>query len=678
MRAPLPQSFAPADVRPETSRGASVLAYWHGAENALSALVLGAMVLLPVMEILLRQVPRGGLAGAIPLVQHLVLVLSMLGASLAARDNRLLSFSTLPVLLNGAAKAAARIFAHAFAASLTLVLLWAGVEYLNLEESGPVAFGIPGRAFELMMPLGFGAIAARLIWNASGTWRGRGFAGLLVMLFLGAAWLLPVPSGRLLGPALLLLVMAIVMGAPVYSALGGVAIILFWTEGESLASLPLMHFSLTTQPMLAAIPLFTLAGYFLSAGGASRRLIDVFHSLAGGWRGGPGIAAVLACTFFAAFTGGSGVTILALGGLLMPILLASGYSEKNGMGLVTTSSSLGLLFPPCVPLILYVVIANTVMTQLGHVENAPRSILLPEMFLAGLIPGLLLVLLVSGWAVLKAKGAAPIRRDLFSLPLAGRAVWRAKWELLLPFVAVAALFSGYATPVEAAALTALYAFVIETCVYRDLNLFRDVPRVMAECALLVGGVLLILGMAMGLNWYFILNEIPLRASEWVAMHIDSRLVFLLLLFLGLIIAGCFMDIFSATVVIVPLIIPMAIQFDIHPIHLGIIFLATLELGYLTPPVGLNLFLAASRFARPVMEVYRSVAVLLAVLAVGVLLIICIPALSTTLPGLLYPERPPAQGTFLFPSAAISWGQLGIDDWIDRQLIGLNRVQKLLL
>jgi tripartite ATP-independent transporter DctM subunit len=299
----------------------------------------------------------------------------------------------------------------------------------------------------------------------------------------------------------------------------------------------------------------------------------------------------------------------------MPVLLTAGYSEKSSLGLLTGAGSLGLLFPPCLPLILYAIVAR---------------ITIEEMVLGGIIPGVLMVSMTAWWGI-RAGPKAVETRPSFDLAEAKEAVWHAKWELLLPAVAFAGLFGGFATPVEAAALTALYAFVVETLVYRDLKIRRDVSRVMTECGLLVGGVLLILGVALGFTNYLVDAQIPSRAVDWVTGSIHSRWAFLFLLNLFLLIVGCLMDVFSAIVVVVPLIIPLGHAFGIDPVHLGIVFLANLELGYLTPPVGMNLFLSSYRFSKPLPEVYRSAVPILVVLFVGVLCITYFPALTTALP-----------------------------------------------
>jgi tripartite ATP-independent transporter DctM subunit len=405
-----------------------------------------------------------------------------------------------------------------------------------------------------------------------------------------------------------------VLGAPVFVALGGSALLLFWAEDLPTVSLSIDHYRLVVNPSLPAIPLFTLAGYFLAESGAPRRLVRVFDALLGGFRGGAAAVTVLAGAFFTAFTGASGITILALGGLLMPLLRGVGHSERSALGLVTSSGSLGVLLPPSLPLILYAIVAKQPIQ---------------EMFLGALLPGLTMALLLLLWGRHTAGPAQAQRRRFDAGELRG-AVWDAKWELGLPLVAFAALFGGFATPVEASALTALYAFFVTTAVHRDLRLVRDVPRVMVECGLLVGGVLLILGVALGFTNYLVDAQIPDKAIEWAQGTLHSRLAFLLALNVFLLVVGCVMDIFSAIVVVVPIIVPVALAFGVDPVHLGIVFLANMELGYLTPLVGMNVFFASYRFGKPVLEVCRAVLPFLAVLLVGVLLVTYVPWLTSAL------------------------------------------------
>lgn len=584
------------------------------AENLAVSVALGAMVVLPLAESLLRAAFQTGISGATVLVQHLTLVVGMLGGAVAARENRLLSLATGAVLPHALQRAAA-FAGKALGAAVCVLLAAAGTRFVLTEkEAGNIlVYGLPVWVAEAVIPAGFGLVAWRLVRQSGDGWKWRAAAAVVAAAVPLCAMYGMVPA-KAVAPALLVLVGATVLGLPLFATLGGATLVLLWGAEIPIASAAVDHYRLVTNPSLPAIPLFTLAGYFLAEGGASTRLIRVFQALFGSLRGGPAVVTVLVCAFFTTFTGASGVTILALGGLLMPVLLSAGYSERNALGLLTGAGSLGLLFPPCLPLILYAVIAKVDLSQ---------------MFLGGLLPGALLVALAGWWGVRAGPRAASSSHN-FSAAEAGRALNQAKWDLLLPVVALAGIFGGFATPVEAAAMTALYAFAVQTFVYRTLNA-AGVLRVTTECALVVGGVLLILGVALGFTNYLVFAEIPTMARDWVTAAVESPLVFLLLLNLFLLVVGCLMDIFSAILIVVPLIVPIGEAFGIHPVHLGIVFLANMELGYLTPPVGMNLFLASYRLGKPMSEVYRSVVPMLLVLFAGVLLVTYIPALTTALP-----------------------------------------------
>ncbi len=612
-----PPSAPASDKVPLLQRVTAGLAQ---GENQVVAFGLAAMILLPLIEIVGRKFFKSGLAGSQALTQHFTLLVGMLGGAIAAREGRLLAVSTLPKLLRGRWRVAADWLSGSFATAVTVFLVAAGVQFVIAEKAGGnvMAYEVPVWVVQTLIPIGFLLTAWRLVRGASERWWGR----LVVLALTGAlVWLAlhpPVPAEQMRVPALLALLVATVFGAPVFVTLGGAALILFWGDGLPIASLPLDHYRLVTNPSLPAIPLFTMAGYFLAEGGASKRLVAVFQALFSWMRGGPAVVVCLVCAFFTTFTGASGVTILALGGLLMPVLLAARYTERNALGLMTSAGALGTLFPPCLPLILYAIIA--------------RKVTIEEMFLGGILPGAVLVatnILLGVWQAPKG----PTARQPFVLAEARRALWDAKWELLLPVVALVGLFGGFATPVETAALTAFYAFVVETFIYRDLSLKRDVARVMTECGLVVGGVLLILGVALGFTNYLVDAEVATHALSWAQQTIHSPWVFLLALNLLLLVVGCLMDIYSAIIVVVPLIAPMGQAFGINPIHLGVIFLANLEVGFLTPPVGMNLFLASYRFRKPMSEVTRSVLPMLAMRLVAVLLITYIPVFSTLLPKL---------------------------------------------
>jgi len=592
---------------------------WLAAENLALAAALAAMALLPLAEIVLRATLQVGISGAASFTQHCALIAGMLGAAVAAREQRLLSLSTLDSLLQGRSALLARFFTRTVAVIVGALLCLASIEFVLAERAGGnvIAYGVPVWLGQAVLPLGFALITLRLASSAAGSWPGR-LATLALAAAVAAAAASSLPLGNTLAIAAIgVVLVAAILGSPVFTTLGGAALLLFWNDGLPMASIPLDHYRLVVNPSLPMIPLFTLAGYFLAEGGAPRRLIRVFNALFGGLRGGAAVVTVLACAFFTSFSGASGVTIIALGGMLMPLLLGAGYRQKDALGLLAGAGSLGGLLPPGLPLVLYAIVAK---------------ISIEDMFLAGIIPGLLMVALVTLWGLSRApRLAAGARR--FDWGEARAALLAAKWELLLPPVAFLGLFGGFATPVEAAALTAVYAFFVETVVYRDLDLRRDVPRVMVECGLLVGGVLLILGVALGFTNYLVDARIPDRAVDWVTGAVHSRWVFLLALNLFLLVAGCLLDIFSATVVLVPLIVPLGAAFGVDPIHLGIIFLVNMELGYLTPPVGMNLFFTAYRFGKPLPEVIRAALAPAAVLSVAVLLVTFVPWLATGLPRL---------------------------------------------
>jgi C4-dicarboxylate transporter DctM subunit len=584
---------------------------------AVSA-ALAIMILLPLAEAALRRTLHVSIAASTTIVQHMVLVVGMLGGAIAAREGRLLTLSTWgETALRGRMKEIVRIFTSGLSATVCMFLCLAACQFVRTEiETGKVlAFGIPFWVVESILPVGFAAIAARILLRSSEKWASRGTAAACAVLFAGAVAFWPAELHHPISLALGVLFVASFLGVPAFVSLGGMALVLFWGADQPIASIPIAHYALVTNPTLPTLPLFTLAGYFLAEGGAPKRLVRVFYALFGQFRGGPAIVTVLVCAFFTSFTGASGVTILALGGLLMPVLAGARYSDKNALGLLTGAGSLGLLLPPCLPLIVYAIVARVPIER---------------MFLAGIVPAFVMMIATSIWGVRKGPkldGAAP----QFCWNEARGALWDAKWELLMPVVASVALFSGLATPVEAAAVTALYAFFIAAVIHRDLKITRDVPRVMSECGLLIGGVLLILGVSLGFTNYLVDAEIPARAVEWTTRTIHSQFLFLLLLNLFLLVVGCLMEIYPAIVVEVPLLVPLGAAFGIDPLRLGIIFLANMELGYLTPPVGLNLLMSSYRFRKPVPEVLRAVLPVVLVLSAGVLLITYVPALTTALP-----------------------------------------------
>jgi C4-dicarboxylate transporter DctM subunit len=607
-------------VEPVQPASASWRTWLKNAENAVVSLALFIMVLIPLAESFLRRTIHVGIPSSTSIVQHMVLVVGMLGGAIAAREGRLLALSTLgETSLRGSAKTVSRVFTSGVSAAVSAFLSVAAYQFVVTErDAGKIlAYGVPIWVVEWVLPIGFAVIAIRLILHTSDKWGLRISAAVCAALLMAVVLAWPGGFHHSVVVALFILFLASVLGVPAFVTLGGTALILFWGVDQPIAAIPIAHYDLVTNPSLPTLPLFTLAGYFLAEGGAPKRLVRVFYSLFGRFRGGPAIVTVLVCALFTSFTGASGVTILALGGLLMPVLTGARYSEKDSLGLLTGSGSLGLLLPPCLPLIVYAIVARV---PIG------------EMFLGGIIPAIVMMAATAIWGVWRGSANGGALRK-FEWAEARVALWDAKWELAMPVVAFVALFSGLATPVEAAAVTALYAFLIETIIHRDLKIFRDLPRVMAECGLLIGGVLLILGVSLGFTNYLVDAEVPAMAVAWTQNTIHSRFLFLLLLNIFLLVVGCLMEIYPAIVIEVPLLVPLGLAYKIAPVHLGIIFLANMELGYLTPPVGLNLLMSSYRFKKPVPEVLRSVLPVVAVMALGVLLITYIPALTTWLPHL---------------------------------------------
>ncbi len=409
----------------------------------------------------------------------------------------------------------------------------------------------------------------------------------------------------------MLLLLVALLGTPLFVIIAVIAIVAFSASGIDTSAVIVELFRLAKAPTLIAIPLFTFAGYVLAESNTPKRLVELAQALFGWMPGGLAIVVLVSCAAFTAFTGASGVTIVALGGLLYPILIQQQYPERFSLGLVTTSGSLGLLFPPSLAIILYGVVAAQSIDQL---------------FVAGIIPGLLLVVLLALYSARKALTAG-VPRTVFSVPRVSRAVRGAIWEIPLPFLIIGGIYGGIFTATEAAALMAFYVLLVEVFIYGDLKLFTDIPRIMRESMLLVGGILIILASALGLTGYLIDEQVPMKMLDFIEEFVDSRLLFLILLNIFLLIVGMMMDIFSAIIVVVPLIMPIAQVFGIHPIHLGIIFLANLEIGYLTPPVGMNLFISSFRFEKPVSKIYRATLPYIGILIIALLVITYVPELS---------------------------------------------------
>ncbi|MCH8070830.1 MAG: TRAP transporter large permease subunit [Proteobacteria bacterium] len=409
------------------------------------------------------------------------------------------------------------------------------------------------------------------------------------------------------------LILLAIFGAPLFTVIAASAMLGYHQEGIDLMAIAIEVLGIASMPMLSAIPLFTFAGYLLSESNAPHRLVRLTDALLGWMPGGLAMVALAACAFFTAFTGASGVTIIALGAILYPALKQDGYPDNFSLGLVTTSGSLGLLFAPSLPLILYAVVAEV------SIDN---------LFRAGILPGLLMLVLLCGYSLWIARNTSKELKP-FSWRELASALNAAKWELPLPIVVLGGIYSGYFAVSEAAAVTALYVLLVEVAILREITL-KELPKVMRESMLLVGGILIILGMSLASTNYMIDAGIPQQLLGYITEYVSSQGSFLILLFVFLLLLGAILDIFSAIVLVVPLILPIAMLYGVNEYHLGIVFLAAMQLGYLTPPVGLNLFIASFRFERPIMHVYAATFPFLIILAVSVLIIMYLPALSLLL------------------------------------------------
>ena len=587
----------------------------------LASGALALMLAIPLLEIILRPLFGQGIENAPLLVQHLGLVLAMFGALLAERGQHLSSLgSGFAAAKNPVIRLRAQHFARASAAVLCGMLAQASWTFVASEMAAPrdLAYGLPGWVIQAAMPLGFLLLGLKIASRMSPEMGLRAALGLGLPL---AGWLFAAHfdgSTLPLWPFALWLAAILFCGAPIFAVLGGLALALFWQEGQPLASVPLSHYQITVNPSLPALPLFTLAGLFFARTGSAARLGALFTALFGSGVTGTAIAAAVLCSFFTAFTGGSGVTILALGGLLLPLLTKAGFPEKRGISLVTSASALGVLIAPSVPLIMYAIIAR---------------VPIDTMFLAGLLPALVMVgclLLFGGY--LNFKPVAVHTKNGPDFSAARTAAWHAKWEILAPFVAIGSLVGGVATPTESAALTALYALLTQTLAHHELD-WPLLRRSLAECAEVIGGIMVIFGMALGLTNFLIDAGIPDAAIEWVQSILPNKLAFLVALYIFLLLAGALMEIYAAIIVLVPLLLPVALSYGIDPVHFGIIFLANIEMGFLCPPAGMNIYFASAMFGKSIRYVAVSVLPALAAMFCGALIISALPFLATWLPNL---------------------------------------------
>ena len=569
----------------------------------------------PAIEVISRIFNSTGIVASPVLVQHLTLWVGFLGAVIASRRNNLLSLTTKPIFSSTEIIEWKNIVGKVASIFIVLLLAYGSWSLVKVEMEYPVNIApFISRWFaQLIMPIGFLFIAFFMFINSFRSIKEK-LTIITFIILLGCLFIYFEPlqeSIFFMWISIFIILLSLYAGAPIFIGLGGLAILFFWRDFTPLSAISAETYRIVVSPTLPTIPLFTFAGYILAESNASTRLVNLFRSAFGWIPGGTPIILVLLCGFFTALTGGSGVTILALGGLFLPILLKEGYNKVFSLGLITVAGSLGLLFPPSLPLIIYGVTAG---------------VSIKAVFLAGIVPGLVRLSMIGGWAIWQGKMQAVKKRSL-SFKNLRKSLREAKWEIMIPILILFGIFGGYATLVETASMTAIYIFIVEVFIHKDIK-WSNIYKITLDCASLIGGVLIILGVAMGLTSYLVDAQVPLHLLEWVKLNISSKLVFLLILNIFLLAVGCMMDIFSAIIIVVPLITPLGIYFGIDPVHLAIIFIANLELGFLTPPVGMNLFLSAYRFKEDMPTIYKSTLPFFIVMLISVLIITYIPILST--------------------------------------------------
>ena len=616
----------------------------RAAENTFSPILLVLITLVLLITIVARLFGVSSIRASNDYIRYLVLWISFAGAMITTREKSHLSLSLgverMPEgmrrwVVTGTSLVAAAICTVLAASAFSFIMT-------GFDPGARVGF-IPVRAATLAMPLGFLFMTIRFILTPI---RGNGrrliaLLGVPVGLVIGwspfvngllsvlpastpsAIWLATAGTGfaaavaPVLGalhlPLIVVLIVSVFLGGPIFVLVGGLSALFFLHSWGALETAANQAFTMLTGDVIPSIPLFTLAGYIISEGKSGERLVLLFRTLFGWLPGGLALMSILICAFLTTFTGASGVTIIAVGTLLLFILKGNGYNERFGRGLLTASGSIGLLFPPSLPVILYGVVSMTNIKQ---------------MFVGGILPGLFLVFSIGAIGVWRARKDR-IPRTPLDLREALPALWKSLGEILLPVLILVLFLKGITTLVETGAVAVLYALVLEVVVHRDLKL-RQLPAVFLKSVIILGGILIILACASGFSYYIVDAQIPPQLAQWLRAHVSSPIVFLLLLNVVLIIKGFFIDIFSAITIVVPLIAPLGAVYGINPVHLGIIFLANLELGYLTPPLGLNLFLASYRFEKPLVEIYRDVIPFQLVMLVAVLVITYVPWMTTAL------------------------------------------------
>ena len=591
--------------------------YLNRAIDWLCLFLFLILISFPIFQILGRYISFFSIPASQEIVQHMTLWIGFIGAVIAARSNKLLSVVREPVFDSSTKVNWPKFFVHVFSLSIVFVL---SISYLKMIQIGfqypdYIAPYIPTWFAQAIIPVGLILIWYQMIMTSSTDLKYRVLLAVISIIptIILYFWQFPLANPLLLWTKVLFAISLVAFGLPIFILLASLSIFFFLSEPSEwatnydlISTISDSAYRIVVSPTLAAIPIFTLAGYILAESNISERLIRFFKASLGWLPGSTVLIVVLLCAFFTALTGGSGVTILALGAILYPILIHDGYSKQFSLGIITTAGSLGLLFPPSLPAIIYSVTAG--INPL-------------ELFKQALIPAIFLMSIMFFYGLYKRPKSKTVERFVFKDAFETAKI--AKWEIAIPLLIILSLFSGFATLVESAALLVLYVLTVELYIFKDIS-FKNLPKIIIDCSTLVGGVLIILGFAMGFTGYLVDAQIPLKILNFVQSTISSKIIFLLTLNILLLIVGCLMDVFSAIIVVVPLIAPLATYFGIDPFHLAIIFIANLELGYITPPVGMNLYLSSYRFEKDMPTIYSATLPFFFIRLIGVILITYIP------------------------------------------------------
>ncbi|MCL1930964.1 MAG: TRAP transporter large permease subunit [Treponema sp.] len=612
-------------------------------ENGVCIGALSLLALIPFAEMILRPL-KMAIPASKGLLIHLFLVAGFFAAMITSRTGEHISITAIQYIKHEKVKRTLEFTSALLSVFVMCILTWNCISFIKYGMMGKMIGFVPERLFAVAMPLGYAVITVRFLLRLE-TKRESLIAAAAILL--GSVAALPAIAKLLWGfeppepfyswvnnlydltefirfPAVLFLILAAFTGMPIFAAIGGIAMVMLQARGGEPEAAPIQIFSALTDGDIIAIPLFTLTGFFLSESRAGERLVHTFRAFFSWLPGGMIIATVIICAFFTSFTGASGVTILALGGILYTILTENKYKERFSIGLLTSVGCIGLLFPPSLPIILVATTSNTIL----HFMNIPVTYSIIHYFVGALIPGLILVVaMIATGMISSIKIKVPSEK--FNSAHAFASLKESFFEILLPILIIAGYFSGRLTLVEASAVSVIYVVIIEVFVNKDIAIV-DVPKVFLKAVKIIGGVLAILAMAKALSYAIIDSGVPERFTFWMQNAIQSKWVFLLLLNLALLITGCLMDIFSAILVVLPLIVPLGHAYGIDPVHLGIIFIINLEVGFLTPPVGLNLFLSSYRFEKPFAQICRNVLPFLIIQFAVVLLVTYVPVLSTWL------------------------------------------------